>query len=462
MRSVRLCLVSITFTASLFALACTQPPADGGAAAERAPSKKEQTPSPAPSTKEPVAPSEREPASKQAPKPKIDEAAKLRKHLLVLLNEGRALTKKGDYPAGMAKYREALEIDASDVTVLGELGWAAYKAGELEDAHRTTAQALKFAREDKQRGMLLYNLGRVEEDRNNTSVAIEHYQASLAARPGNETVKARLEKLESVQNQMASAGSAGGELEGPDRVAGLEPLGRELADLAAACKLIEERRCEDYTLDGDDLCRCEPNLQATPGADDSWGLLQLGQEYETMQVAWFPAVKTDKGWTVFSEVLYSYNPGAFGIFEQATLKPSTVETLLAKGTQLVMRFSKARLDRDMGLNEVETEDYEGMVICARHQTGAYCTRALLTSYKYLREVEFPEADAEIAGEEIEHEGLPIEFGFVSSVELRDAKLIVTRTEVTGGFDRDGELWGAFGWILPAGEHLLVELLGLPD
>ena len=39
-------------------------------------------------------------------------------------------------PAAMAKYRVALDIDASDVAVLGELGWAAFKAGELEDAHR--------------------------------------------------------------------------------------------------------------------------------------------------------------------------------------------------------------------------------------------------------------------------------------------------------------------------------------
>lgn len=403
-------------------------------------------------------------SSAKAPKPKVDEATQLRKRLLALLNEGRELTKKGDHAGGIVKYREALEIDASDVSVLGELGWAAYLSGDLELAHRTTTQALKFVRDEKRRGMLLYNLGRIEEDRENTSDAIDHYRASLVARPDNATVKSRLDALEAKQNAMAVAGSAGGELEGPDRFevnVSLEPLARDLADLAAACKVVEEQRCEDYTLNQGEPCGCDPKLVATPGVDDSWGLLLLSSG--VMQEAWFPAVKTDKGWTVFSEVLYSYNPGAFGIFEEAQIGESTVEPLLAKGTQLVMRMSKSRLDRDMGLNEVETEDHEALVICARHETGAYCTRALITAYTLKREVEFEGDDAELVGEEIEHEGLPFEQGFAANVQFVDGKLVVEWARTTGGFELDvhGERWSTTGRIVPAGEHLLATLLGLP-
>lgn len=404
-------------------------------------------------------PAAKRPSAETAPKPKPEEAAKLRKRLLTLLNEGRALTKKGDHAGGIVKYREALEIDASDVSVLGELGWAAYLAGDLELAHRTTVQALKFVRDDGRRGMLLYNLGRIEEDREQLAAAIDHYRASLAARPGNKTVEARLSKLEATQDAMAIAGSAGGELQGPDRP-GLAPLARDLPDLVAACKIVEQKRCEDFTLFEDDRCVCEPTLLATPGVDQSWGLLQLGGD--GIQVAWFPAVQTDKGWTVFAEVLYTYNPGAFGIWEEEDIGTSTVESLLAKGTQLVMRVSKSRSDRDMGINEIAAEGHSALIICARHETGAYCTHPLITFYVYGREVEFPGEDMEIIGEEIDHEGLPFEHGFKAEIQLVDGKIVATWTEVTGGFHHEEKVWGAIGRVLPAGEHSIAELLGLPE
>jgi hypothetical protein len=183
------------------------------------------------------------------------------------------------------------------------------------------------------------------------------------------------------------------------------------------------------------------------------------------QVAWLPAVKTDEGWTVFAAVLYTYNPGAFGIFEEAEILPSSVDPLLGKGTQLVMRVKKDRFDRDMGLNEIESEDHEALIVCARHETGAYCTRPLITAYSLGREVEFPGQDAEIAGAELEHPGLPFEVGFEASVEFVEGKLIVKWTKVTDGFNPSGEgdVWStANGRILFAGEHSLATLLGLPN
>jgi tetratricopeptide (TPR) repeat protein len=457
MRHVRPAFLAL---AAFSLLACPKS-ADEGASAER------EQPTPSSQHTKPAEPSEKipeqpEPASKKsAPKPKVDEAKQLRKQLVALLNEGRAATKKGDYQAGMDKYREALAIDASDVAVLGELGWAAFQAGDLELAHRTTVQALKFVRDDKQRGMLLYNLGRIAEAREQIAEAIDDYRASLEFRPGNKTVQTRLDALVGVQQAQAIAGSAGGELEGPDAPAttGLEVLARDLGDLAAACKVIEEQRCEDYTMfEGDNSCRCAAKLHLTPGTDDSWGLLQLDGDDMSRQVAWFPAVKTDKGWTVFAEVLYTYNPGAFGIYEEAELKESALMSLLGSGTQLLMRVSKSRFDRDMGLNEVQSEDHEATIICARNETGAYCTRALITAYTVSREVEFPEED----GEGVEHSGLPFEAGFSASVEFVEGKLIVKWTNTKGDFkaEGDGDVWSTKGRVLPPGEHEVAALLGL--
>jgi tetratricopeptide (TPR) repeat protein len=444
MRSHRLSSLALIACVSL---SCDKKPAEAGATAEQTPP----DPKPTPTEPSPVEPPESKPESKTAPKPKVDEAAKLRKRLLALLNEGREATKKGDYPAGMAKYREALEIDASDVSALAELGWAAFQAGDLELAHRTTTQALKFVRDDKQRGMILYNLGRIAEAREELAAAIEHYEASLVARPGNQTVQTH---LDAVKAKLASASSPSAEQPG------LEVLARDLVDLTAACKIIEEQRCEDFTMDESDPCTCDPEPQATPGADQSWGLLQLGGD-ESMQAAWFPVVQTDKGWTVFAEVLYTYNPGAFGIFEEAELGASTVEPLLAKGTQLVMRVEKSRMDRDMGLNEIESEDYKAMIICARHETGAYCARPLITAYSRSREVEFLGEDEQMFGEPIEHTGLPFAIGFEASVEFVEGKLIVKWTTVTGAFEVERDVWSAIGRPLTAGEHDLATLLGLP-
>ncbi len=450
---------------SLLSFACDKAPAPEAKQAEAAPAAapsdaaKPADSKAADAAKQPAEPATRKPAPA---KPTLDEATKLRKRLLALLNEGRTLTKNGDYAGGIAKYREALEIDQSDVSVLGELGWAAFRSGDLELAHRTTVQALKFVRDDNnKRGMLLYNLGRIEEDRDNIGDALDHYRDSLAARP-NETVEARLAALEAKANQMAVAGSAGGELEGPNGLAaaaGLEVLGRDLADLAAACKLIETERCEDYTMDPDEPCACAPELLAAPGADRSWGLVKLGEDGTNMQTAYFPVVQTDKGWTAFAEALYVYNPGAFGIYEEAELLPSSVEPLLGTGTQLVMKFKKMRTDSDMGVNEIEGEDFEALVICARHGTGAYCTDTLLTAYSFSRDILFEGEDAEMSDEPIEHTLVP-KTGFRAEVEFDDGKLIVTWAEVHNNFDRQGELWGAFAWVLPAGEHLLTQLLGM--
>jgi len=428
----------------LVALACTPTPPDHGTSAKaEQPSELAREISSEPVVTAP------EPKPKP-PKPTPEELAKLRKQLLVLLNEGRALTKNGDYAGGMAKYRAVLAIDASDVAALGELGWAAYKAGDLEYAHHTTVQALKFAREQSRRGMLLYNLGRIEQDRENLAAAIDHYRASLVARPGNATVQARLDALLDQQ---------GAPVEALGVQPGLAVLGRALPDLAAACKLIEAQLCENYIMDVGEPCVCEPELLADPG-DGSWGMVYLATQGSPVQEVWLPVIQTAKGWTVFSEVLYAYNPGMFGIYEEATLGPSNLTSITDTVEGLVIHVAKSRIDRDMGLNEIESEDHRAMVICTRDATGASCTLPLITEYRYRREVEFPDEDElELMGEVLDHEGLPIELGFRAEIEVADGKLVVIWTDVKGGGDPGGELDSLLGQAVPAGEHSLGELLG---
>ena len=262
---------------------------------------------------------------------------------------------------------------------------------------------------------------------------------------------------------MAIAGSAGGELEGPDAdaSAGLTALGRDLTDLAAACKVIETERCEDYTMDEGEPCSCIADPRRHAGRRSELGPARARRVTVRLAGRVVPGRQDRQGLDRVLRGALHYNPGAFGIFEDATWLPSTVEPLLGVGTQLVLKFTKSRIDRDMGLNEIESEDYAGTVICARHETGAYCTDALLSGFSYVREIDFDGQDEEISGGAIEHDLTPLT-GFESTFEYRDGKLIVTRTKTMNDFNPDGVSLGGISRVLAAGEYPLAKLLGLPE
>ena len=107
----------------LVASAC--PRGDSASATDAKPSTPAPADAPAKSeTKSPTAVAE--PAKETRPKASAKDVAAQRKLMLAALNEGRALVKKGEHTAGMAKYREVLAIDGSHTAALAELGWAAF------------------------------------------------------------------------------------------------------------------------------------------------------------------------------------------------------------------------------------------------------------------------------------------------------------------------------------------------
>lgn len=388
------------------------------------------------------------PASSDAARPSKpaalapDKVRELRKQYSKLLDEGRTLTKADKLDEGMAKYRAALEIDPSNPTVLGELGWAQFKANALDDAQSTTMQALRLAQEDKARGMLLYNLGRIAEARTETEAAITYYRTSLEKRPGNATVQERLDTL------LAGAVVAAPPPVGLDRIAG------GVVDLDTACKLIINHSCLDFGGNADpnsqeeyDRCTCEASLSATPTDDDSWGLLTL-KIGDWFQEVYFPAVKTSSGWVVFDDIEWAYNPGMAGIFEEVQFGPTTTAALLP-GTaqpQLLITWKKDRSDTDMGVNEYETEHHEATLVCTREGEQAWCTKPLVSADSYTRDVEFPDMEEDPP---IEHVGLPVSIAYAATFEWRDGKLIVSNVQRTGAAAEHSD----------AGEYPLTELLG---
>lgn len=423
------------------------------------------------------------PALNEQRRPTPEQAKTLRRLLRAHLDEGRKAAKKGDYPGAIVSLGLAREIEPSDPTVLGELGWAAFKAGNLSLAQVSTIQATVHSQEPKQLGALYYNLGRIHEDKTDLLAAVAAYQTSLAYRD-NEVVAARLADVKArspVEHpQIEAPGTdapASGEADereadeseadeseddsesrpksqsardaasgGLDRIA-------TLADLPLACAALVEQRCGDYSF-GDEPCTCDPTLVAAPEADASWGLLAMHVGSNDAQVVWYPVVQTDAGWVLFREVAWAFNPGVLGVWESVLFEPTRTEPLLAKDhAPLVFTFTKSRADSDMGLNELEQELYTATVVCTRAKADAWCTIPLLLAYEFERDVEFPED----TDETLEHSGLPIARSYAVELSFASGKLVLAGVVVKQL--ELGRLSVAAGALLPQGSYALEALLG---
>ncbi len=91
--------------------------------------------------------------------------------------------------------------DATFVDTRGGRDWGnrCFTYVQLRDwnaAEAACLRGLEMATEDRTRGALLYNLGRVAEGRGLPEHAMEQYRRSLIARPGNKAVRKRLATLE--------------------------------------------------------------------------------------------------------------------------------------------------------------------------------------------------------------------------------------------------------------------------
>ena len=144
------------------------------------------------------------PAANNFQAPTRAQATEHAQSLAAHLAAGRLAVKAKDYAAGIAELEAAAKINPLHAKTLGELGWAYFNAGQLDEAEDRLERGLQYADNDQTRGAILYNLGRVAEANGDKAHAIELYQRSLAVRP-NTTVDARLIGLGGVA---PSAGSA--------------------------------------------------------------------------------------------------------------------------------------------------------------------------------------------------------------------------------------------------------------
>jgi tetratricopeptide (TPR) repeat protein len=386
--------------------------------------------------------------SNEAPTVDSVELAAARSRYARNLEKGRVLTRKGNHEQAIARYREALVADPNDVTVLGELGWAAFLSGDHTLAERTTRHALRHAGTAKQEGMLLYNLGRVAEAQGRGDDAVGFYRQSLRKRPDNATVQARLESLEPALTPAVVA-------------SGMPAIARELPDLEGVCTSLRERSCADFVvLEGDAACTCEPALvqpSVPPGEKAALqaGLIRLSVGEMAMHEVWFAVVRDREGWTVLDPGVWAYNPGAMGIFEEVEATRNELRQLIPSGPhEWAVTIDKHRTDRDMGLNEIETETHRWSFACAVVRGQARCTMPIEEHFELVREVEFPDE----AEDDVEHDpDLPRRTRYDADLEFRADATVTLR--VTKDTDRGGPQGRAGGRRLPAGTRPLLELLG---
>lgn len=322
-------------------------------------------------------------------KAKAEASKSKRGELNRLLNEGRAAVKDERFDEGIALYRQALKIDPQHPKVLGELGFAALRKGELELAESMTRRAIDLTEGTKGLGALYYNLGRIEEQRGKIAEARAAYERSLHVRPGNEVVEGKL----------AGLGDASGG-PGPDSAAALcAELHREwecYASEAEVDALPEEER--EYA----GLCQCAIDKQISEGSGESFivaaallkieGMLGIGGGIDERYLA----IQTrGQGWQLRGMVVTNYTPGVMGISNEGKVESFAFEELAASpGQELRLVTHNAEIDTDMGVNLIHQHDVGQTLICLASSKSAGECGELVSSFSSGTEQLFDEEPIE--------------------------------------------------------------------
>lgn len=291
---------------------------------------------------------------------KSEEAKNSRDALLSQLNAGRKAVKKKDYDEGIVLLRGALEADPVNPKVLGELGFAAYKKGDLALAESSTKRAIDQARPGHESlGALYYNLGLIEEARDEPAKAKAAFARSLEARPGNAAVEKKLAKFASA---LPKPGPAKPEGLCDEVLAELECVGSQ----AAFDKLSEAD--QEYM----GVCECSVRERLSEGTGKSMlagaavlvieGQPGVGGMYE--DELHLVLETRGKGWSHHGQLVNGYIPGVFGLSNQGSIQELAFADLgPAPGEELHVQTWNSELDQDMGWNTMTYFDARELILC---------------------------------------------------------------------------------------------------
>lgn len=340
----------------------------------------------------PAVPSKPAPLSKQA-------RADYHKHL----EEGRRLAKAEEWAKAIVELEAALAVIPGDDRAMGELSWAAFSSGDHAKARTSAKAAVLAATNPKVKGAALYNLGRAEEALGELSAAKAAYEQSIALRP-NEVVQKRLAELGKRVPEVV------------DPLPCTTPI-----DSAKVCECLLAAQPPEE-VDG-----VPPECELKPTGVEWFSVARYAMsgygEENVMLVARGP-----EGWSVVAQLDYVYNPGAFGIYEEWELA-SAKERTIGGHTIVELTSHKSRSDSDMGVDEMETEVTDTLVVCVRGDTttAPRCPLRVMTSYEYQRDVMGLAEDGDVV-KELQTPGLPISRSTKIAVTIGEDGIAKLRAE----------------------------------
>ncbi len=298
------------------------------------------------------------------------------------VSEGRRRHGERDYEGAMISYGVALEVVPFHPRTLSEKGWAALFAGKLDDAQAALDEALAGAGDDETlRASILYNLGRVAEQKDDPRAAIDAYQRSLRLR-AHPTVYRHLTRLEGGTRYVF----------GPEvrRLQGPYP---RLADF---CQ--EERRLSraERGREEPEAFACLPDAARGLGGEavTAPSSRRLPEPYRGLRfvetrpspyaVHFHGAIQTDEGWFVLTDLAVLGR--SFGSNrERPTQLAARAEDLLPGGSPEVVLEAETRWSEAEGGVELESEVHRVEYLCGVGPSGRpSCTGALPRELKARR------------------------------------------------------------------------------
>lgn len=110
------------------------------------------------------------------------------------VSEGRKLTRAKDYAGAVAKFGEAIALDATHAPAYSGRGYAQLLGGMFDGAKADFDKALELDKEPVYQAQVYFNLGQVAEKQNDPAAAKAAYAKSLELRP-NDAVQKALDRL---------------------------------------------------------------------------------------------------------------------------------------------------------------------------------------------------------------------------------------------------------------------------
>lgn len=234
-------------------------------------------------------------------------------------------------------YEEALRVAPTDGAVLCELGFVAWRAGDYDKAEAANLRALSFVHEPNLRAKVLFNQGLVHESKGQKPAAAQRFAESLALRK-NDTVEKHLREIDKDKVVKADAREP-------------VPCAREFPNVNALCGCLKAEAEKDRGPSGSD----EPLVCATEKAKSPSGDLfsiKIGREMmgERDHIA---VAKTEKGVFPIGMLGRDFEPGAFGVHNEATVT-SVEETTIDGRKVWLVRSSQSNFDQNMaGLEQYQ-------------------------------------------------------------------------------------------------------------